>query len=115
MPPKKAEMPAATLDLILNADDIHREGEPVEVPEWGLTVRVRGLTRGETKLFRSEDMDVPEIEANMLTLGLVEPQVTIEQAKQLLEEKSFAATERVLTAILDMSGQSPGFRPQPSD
>lgn len=111
MPPKKAEMPAATLDLILAADDIRRQGEPLEVPEWGLTVRVRGLTRGETRLFQQEGMEVPEIEANMLTLGMVEPPVTVEQARDLLNKKGFAATERVLSTILDLSGQSPGFRP----
>ena len=115
MPPKKAEMPAATLDMILAADDTHKAGEPFEVPEWGLTVRLRGLTRGETKLFQTEDMDVPEIEANMLSLALVDPKVTLEQARDLLEQKGFTATERILQRILNMSGQSPGFRPPEAD
>lgn len=112
---KKAAASVVSLDQIRAADDTHAaEGVLVAVPEWGGSVRVRGLTRGEA---RSLGDGTTPADAEVFTLqhGLVEPAVTAEEAAVLLDEKGFAATERVLVAILDLSGLTPGFREGKAD
>lgn len=104
-----------SLDQIRAADDTHAvDGVLVEVPEWGGSVRVRGLTRVEAKSL-GEDMTPAEAEVLTFHIGLVDPTVTMEEAAVLLNEKGFAATERVLLAILDLSGLTPGFREGKAD
>ena len=108
---KKAVSSVVTLDQIRAADDTHAvEGVLVEVPEWGGSVRVRGLTRGETRSLGTDGITPADAEAFTLHHGLVDPKLTEDEARALLDEKGFATTERVLVAILDLSGLAPGFR-----
>lgn len=113
---KKAVSSAVvSLEQIRAADDTHAaEGVLVEVPEWGGSVRVRGLTRGEARSL-GEGTTPADAEVFTLQHGLVDPKVTAEEATALLDEKGFAATERVLVAILDLSGLTPGFREGKAD
>ena len=101
-----------SLDQIRAADDTTAvEGRLIDVPEWGGQVRIRGLTRGEARKL-GEGMTLAEVEAFSLHRCLLDPRVTEAEAAALLDEKGFAATERVLAGIMDLSGLSPGFRPE---
>lgn len=114
--PKRAVSSVVSLDQIRAADDTHAaEGVLVEVPEWGGSVRVRGLTRGEARTLGAEGTTPTNAEVFTLHHGLVAPTVSVEEAATLLDEKGFAATERVLVAILDLSGLTPGFRQDKAD
>lgn len=113
---RKAVSSVVSLDQIRAADDTRAaEGVLVDVPEWGGAVRVRGLTRGEARTLGTEGATTSDAETFTLHHGLVDPRVTMEEAAALLDEKGFAATERVLVAILDLSGLTPGFRQGPAD
>ena len=99
---------AGSFEEILAAADV---GEKVvEVEEWGCAVKVRGLTRGEARKIGQDDMTEEDAEAYALHVAVLEPVISEEQARQLVNEKGFAATERLLNEILDLSGMRPGFR-----
>lgn len=103
---------AVSVDQILAVDDVARVGEWLDVPEWGegAGVRLRGLTRGEVKLMGDETLSIDDREANALALALVDPAVSVDQAKRILADKGFAATERIMSKVLELSGLTPGFR-----
>jgi hypothetical protein len=61
-------------DQILSAQDI--PSEKVEVPEWGVTVEVRGMTGAE----RTRIMDLAMDEGGELKLQLVYPEIVIATA-----------------------------------
>lgn len=108
----KPTLPVApSADDLLAAPDTALGEEVVSLPELGFAIRVRGLTRGETRsVIDSDDLNTTEKEAKALALAAVEPTFTDEQALRLISEKSFTATETVLTKILQLSGLAPGFR-----
>ena len=108
----KSKLPVGTLEAILAARDVP-DTEHVEVPEWGLTVVVRGLTRGEARAF--SDLTPVDAEAHALVCGMVEPKVTSEEAHRLLDEKAFRPTERILAKILEVSGITDRFREGEAD
>ena len=101
----KAKLEVGSLDQIRSAQDVGQE--TVDVPEWGVAVTVRGLTRGEARLLGD---DAAEAEVRALQLALVEPAVSEDEAREILASKGFAATERVLRRILDLSGLGESFR-----
>lgn len=80
-------------DQILNADDLKHED--VEVPEWGVTVRVRALTSGErdrwesiTYLDKKGGVAVPEdIRAKLVSFSCVDP----ETGERLFTEEDIPA------------------------
>lgn len=100
-------LPIASVDAMLGAQDLSEK--TVDIPEWGVSVRVRGLSRGEARTM-GDEKDATKAEALALATAIVEPAVTLEQASQLVSEKSFGATERLLTSILELSGLAAGFR-----
>lgn len=110
---KKAVLPVGTLDQIRAAKDLD-QSVLVEVEEWGCTVTVRGLTRGEIKTIHSTatDDDDPAGKMDVLTLqlGLVDPAVTVEEAEAIAGEKGLRPVKKVLDAIMAASGLSDGFR-----
>ncbi len=101
----KAKLPSGSLDLIRAAQDVGTE--TVDVPEWGVSVTVRGLTRAEV---RSMGDDPVEAEVTALTLGMSEPSVTDGEAREILASKAFAPTQTVLMKILELSGMGSSFR-----
>lgn len=105
---KNGALPVGSLEQLQEAADSGVDIETLSVPEWGMSVKVRGLYRGEAR--QLADMDAAETEAFVLSCALVEPAVTVEQAETLLEKKSFASTERVLQKVLDLSGLGATFR-----
>ncbi|MCR4340768.1 MAG: hypothetical protein NUW01_12880 [Gemmatimonadaceae bacterium] len=95
---------------LLGAKDAALDVEPFPVPEWGVTVKVRGLTRGEVKHIGKAEVTADEAEVHALTCGVVEPKLSEDDAKALLDGKGFGSTEALLNKILDKSGMTPGFR-----
>ncbi|MBS3885620.1 MAG: hypothetical protein KGZ56_01025 [Dethiobacter sp.] len=99
-----------TIEDILLAPDL--ESKEVAVPEWGGTVKVKGMTKREQQQMRKSttdpqtgQIDSDRLEAAMLAHCLADPVVTIEQAEQLMQ-KSATAVDRVLTAAMDVAGMS---------
>ncbi len=109
----KLELAIGTLAEILAADDTAADGITVDVPEWGVAVRVRGLTRGEVQTMTQQEADQREPFA--LATALLEPSVTQEEAYELCNAKSFAATQRVFDRIIEVSGLGDQFREGTAD
>lgn len=102
-------LPVGSLDQIMGADDIKADGVPVEVPEWGVTVLVRGLTRSEATAWSAIE-DQQSSDVHLLRCALVSPTLTEEQASELVTRKSAAAVRRVLTEVIEVSGLGATFR-----
>ena len=98
------------LDQIMRADDLGTVD--LEMPEWGVTVRLRGLTRGELLRINEDDADAEVVNARALSLALVEPKVTVEQALELLDKKGMTATKRLQDKVTEVSGLDAQFRPE---
>ena len=107
-----------TRDAILGASDITTEN--VKVPEWGGTVRVKGLTAAQRDVFESQVMtmrgkdvsvNMSGIRALMASMAIVDdndkPVFTKADVKAL-GEKSGAALDRVFEAVTRLSGLSDG-------
>lgn len=97
-----------SVDEILAAPDI--EERTVDVPEWGGAVKVRGFTKAQQQQFRKEatvngEVDDDRIEVLMFIHGVTEPQFTADRYEQL-RSKSAGAIDKVLAAILEVSGMS---------
>lgn len=108
MASKATELPLATLADIIAIDDTSSQGVVVAVPEWNLSVKVRGLTRGEVATLTEKEGLARE--AFIFSSGVVEPKTTEDEALQLVTGKGFSATQRVLDRILEVSGLADGFR-----
>ncbi|MDK1039666.1 MAG: hypothetical protein QGD91_12275 [Actinomycetota bacterium] len=106
-------------DKILNADDI--TVEPVDIPEWDVTVAVKGLTVGEQRRFlktvrkrTGTPQDTPEIDTDKMQIQLFIACVydpddmktpMFEQADaQALQAKSARAMLRVFKVAAKLSG-----------
>lgn len=88
------------------------ETREVEVPEWGGSVEIKGMSKREQQMLRKTatdpltgQIDPDKMEAAMLAHCLSEPSVTIEQAEQLMQ-KSASAIDKILNAIMDITGLS---------
>jgi hypothetical protein len=85
------------------------------------SVLVRGFTKAEQRWMQAEARGAPgpdgaegapdegKLELLMLTKGLAEPQLTMEQAQQALERWDAASVEQIIAAIVRVSGMVPGF------
>jgi hypothetical protein len=100
----------ATLDQIRAAKDVFGFVD-VEVPEWGLTVKIRGLTRGEMqRAYKdSEQVDVEVLNARLMATAMIEPRMTEEEATEILDTKGMKSTKRITDAIMEASGMDAGF------
>lgn len=103
-----SDLPVGTLEGILAAETTAAQGITMDVPEWNCAVRLRGLTRGEVRAMA--DQEDGQREPFALACCLLEPTVTQEQAFDLCNANSFAATQRVFDRILEVSGLAAGFR-----
>jgi hypothetical protein len=102
-------------DRILSATDIRRE--QVHVPEWDVTVEVRGLTGTQrAKLMKSGfdsrgAVDFERLYPELLIASVFDPAsgepVFTEADRDALNTKSGAALERVAQAAMRISGLSP--------
>jgi hypothetical protein len=99
-------------ESILGSDDIVRE--PVDVPEWGVTLEVRSMTGAE----RTRIMDLAANERGQVNLTMVYPEVVIattfdpESGEQVFEPsdrdallaKAAVPLERLATVGMRLSG-----------
>lgn len=106
MATKKARL---TLEQIWAADDLKHE--EIDIPEWGGTVEIKPLTKGEHQECRIKSMKRGEIdpdllELNLLCAGLVDPKLSPEDSGQL-KRKNTGPIERLVKRILVISGLDP--------
>lgn len=103
-------LPMLTAEAILGAADTPEEVLPV--PEWGGSVRIRGLTKRQQVDARARSMvngevDVAESQMVLWMEGVIEPRFTREQMAALFE-KNAGAVDRVLKRLLVLSGMDDG-------
>lgn len=102
-------------DQILQADDLERQ--EVEVPEWGVSVWVRGLTSAERDDYESELLEITEdgdkvlhrenARAKLLVRAVVDEdgnRVFGDEDVEALGEKSGRATDRLFDVAQELSG-----------
>lgn len=107
-------MTLLTRDAILGASDI--KSEDVHVPEWGGTVRVKGLTAAQRDRFEAEsvtgagkrrDVNLVNIRARLVALSIVgddgQPLFNPGDVKAL-GDKSAGALDRVFSVASRLSG-----------
>lgn len=102
---------------ILQTQDIKRE--PVEVPEWGVTLYVRGMTGRERDAYEESLVEGRGRKARLRLIGARARMVVMctedadgnrvftDADAKILEQKSAAALERLWTRIRDLSGMTP--------
>ena len=83
------------------------ETKTVDIPELGGAVTIRSLSRAECMAFAAQE--AADAEAAAITLGMVEPAVSDEQARQLIAGKAGVGI-KLARAILDLSGLGDSFR-----
>jgi len=98
-----------TIEQILNAPDL--EGEIFEVPEWGTSIKLKGLSKQDQLDIRRKSMVNGELDSDkseMLTFltGVVEPEFKLEHYT-LLTQKAAGVIDRVLKRIMLLSGVTP--------
>lgn len=101
-------------DAILSASDI--KTEDVHVPEWGGTVRVKGLTAAQRDVFESQALDMrgKSVSVNMAGIrALLASMAIVDEGGNplfskkdvaALGDKSGAALDRVFEAVTRLSG-----------
>lgn len=109
-----AGTPTPTFDAILAAVDL-ADDYPVDVDEWGMRLRVRGISRGEyRRILKTCEVngivDEDQVDIHLLATAVVEPSLTFEQANELFEKKSITSIGTITRAILEASGLGAGFR-----
>lgn len=75
----------------------------VELPSVG-SVRVRGLTRGEVVTISKGVEAGDDMEPQSLAWGLVDPVLTLDEARQLVEVSPFGEIQDLAQAINELSG-----------
>lgn len=105
-----SELPVAAWEQILaRAEGEDDPGEWVDVPEWGASFRVRGLSRAEVDHILSSGTSEDEANIYALARAVIEPQCDDDKARQLVR-KSSAPLQRLLNAVYDRSGLGATFR-----
>lgn len=106
---------------IIAIDDI--ETEVVEVPEWGGSVKLRGLSLDEVMAARKGDADnLANTSTRLLAAAFAEPKLT-EEGVVALRSKSAAVVTRLLQVATRLSGMDDEavvqaertFRTEPGD
>ncbi|NOZ27960.1 MAG: hypothetical protein GXP39_07910 [Chloroflexi bacterium] len=95
-----------SVEQVLEAPDL--EERVIEVPEWGGAVRIRSFSKATQQELRKKatvkgEIDGDRLEMLMFIHGVVDPAFT-EEHYELLRKKSAGAIDRVLRAILELSG-----------
>ena len=96
-----------TVDSILASVDVREE--ELDVPEWGVSLLIRGLTKRQQLEVRKNsqlpngESDPSQVELNLFMAGVVEPEFKPEHFGRLLD-KSTGVIDRVNQAITDLSG-----------
>lgn len=97
-------------ELLLNSELRERPSlktKEVEIEGVGL-ITVRAITRAEgdktTRPFKGKEPTPTMVEIRTVQLGLVEPQMTIDEVTQWAEIASFGEFQKATRAILELSG-----------
>lgn len=104
-----SKLPKLTLEQINAVVD--RPEIELPIPEWNGTVTVRGLSYDAIAHARQQSWDARKKETNedllnawCLTLGMVEPTIKLDTAKQWIMEHAFGPVNTILSEILLASG-----------
>lgn len=100
------DLPEATLEQLLAVQDSNTEW--IAVPEWGFKVQVKGLSKADQIRARKQSsvrgkLDESKLEGMVFVYGMVSPKITPDQLDRLYE-KSSGVVDRILGAILRLSG-----------
>ncbi len=93
----------SNLDALLNRKANTRD---VELPDAGITVKVRGLTRAEALKVQGVEMDVAESEVILVARAMVEPAMTEDQVRAWQNVSPAGELELITTAVLELSGMT---------
>lgn len=96
--------------MTVSKEDLLRRRCPeddVELPSVG-TVRVRGLTRGEVKLISDGVNEGRDMEPLSLSLALVEPKLTEDEAAVMVQVSPFDEIQKITTRVNELSGIAQG-------
>lgn len=97
-------------EAIRQAQDL--DEQEVEIPEWGGSVQVRGLSRAEVFAATraatvADELDPSLFDVEVISRAVVKPEIERAGWEELCRAKSFAAVERLAQAILKVSGMGP--------
>jgi hypothetical protein len=105
----KASSGFLSLDAINAAQD--RPEITLHIPEWNGAVKLQGLSYDALNHARQQSFDQRKRETNedllnawCLALGMLEPQITVNVAKQWIMERAFGPVNMILSEILTASG-----------
>lgn len=84
--------------------------DDVEIPGVG-TVRIRALSREEALAVRDKRMPIEQLERKVLSAAMVDPKLTADEVAQWQAASSAGEIERVMHAILELSGMKIDDRP----
>lgn len=82
---------------------VTQDNEEDFTTSYGLTVRLRGLTRAE-HLWSGKTDDRTEMEVRVLTKGLVKPKLTVPQIKEWQSSGSSKSVSEITNRIGELSG-----------
>lgn len=106
-PPSKRKPAVGTVDKI-KAQNALKE-LPLEVPEWGCTVKLREFSKAAWRQLREDarngdgTIDEDRVERLMLVRGVIDPAFTEEDVAELWEGSS-EGVDRVLAGLFDLNG-----------
>lgn len=72
------------------------------------TVRVRGLSRAEVLRYQGSVRDAVEFEVQLLAAALVDPALTVDEVRELLDKIPAGVLEPLTDVIKRLSGMEPG-------
>lgn len=90
----------SNLDALLNRKANTRD---VELPDAGITVKVRGLTRSEALKVQGIEMDVIEAEVVLIAQAMVDPAMTEDQVRAWQNVSPAGELQLITTAVLELS------------
>lgn len=94
-----AEKVAALLERKANTRD-------VELPDAGVAVTVRGLTRTEALRVQGVELDAAEAEVALVSVAMVDPKLTEDQVRAWQEASPAGEIELITEAILSLSAMT---------
>ena len=92
---------------VLSADDL--QYADVDCPEWGGSIRVRGLTAGEQSIIakKVQAKDTGDLAVNVMIMGCVDEngeRIFSKNDKDTLKKKANQVVDRIARKILELSG-----------
>lgn len=96
-------------DEVFGISDI--KTELVEIPEWGMTFEVRGLTGAQRAAIAADASDLRQLYPDLIIASCHDPETGepdfAPEDREWLLEKSAAALEKLVSAAIRLSGLGP--------